>query len=201
MNDQELKYKLKMNKPIFLTPALEQFIETLKEEFKPMKNYIVINGKKAELTEEQLKQLGIEVEKKRNNPFNSKLERGDKYYYIRDDGIIGEDNYAECFEDDEYIDIVNCFSDKDFANQVYLHELLNRKLLKYAWDNEAEDCEWKGNNLHYYIFYDKNRCVFSIDVNSCIQSQNVYFSKKDVARQAIKDVIEPFMKEHPEFVW
>lgn len=30
-------------------------------------NYIVINGKKIELTEEQLKQLGIEV---RKNPFN-----------------------------------------------------------------------------------------------------------------------------------
>lgn len=32
-------------------------------------NYIVINGKKAELTEEQLKALGIEPEKKRKNPF------------------------------------------------------------------------------------------------------------------------------------
>lgn len=31
------------------------------------KNYIVINGKKAELTEEQLRALGIEKEK--NNPF------------------------------------------------------------------------------------------------------------------------------------
>ena len=31
-------------------------------------NYIVINGKKVELTEEQLKQLGVKVEKKRNNP-------------------------------------------------------------------------------------------------------------------------------------
>lgn len=43
-------------------------------------NYIVINGKKAELTEEQLKQLGIEPEKKRKNPFERVT--GEKYYYI-----------------------------------------------------------------------------------------------------------------------
>lgn len=30
-----------------------------------MNNYIVINGKKAELTEEQLKQLGISIEKEK----------------------------------------------------------------------------------------------------------------------------------------
>lgn len=35
-----------------------------------MENYIVINGKKAELTKEQLEALGIEIEKK--DPF--KLE-------------------------------------------------------------------------------------------------------------------------------
>lgn len=33
-----------------------------------MENYIVINGRKAELTEEQLKALGIETEKK--SPFD-----------------------------------------------------------------------------------------------------------------------------------
>lgn len=42
-----------------------------------MENYIVINGKKAELTEDQLKALNIEIEKKRNNPFNNKLEDRD----------------------------------------------------------------------------------------------------------------------------
>ena len=38
-------------------------------------NYIVINGKKAELTNEQLKMLGIEV---RKNPFDRAT--GEEYY-------------------------------------------------------------------------------------------------------------------------
>lgn len=171
-----------------------------KKEENKMENYIVINGKKSELTKEQLKQLGIEAEEKRNNPFNDNLEVNDSFYYIRDDGVI--DVYYYIREDD-CINKVNCFNDKDFAKQVCLHELLNRKLLKYAWDNEAEDCEWdKGSeNLHYYIYLDNTHGYFQIEANNYNRSQNIYFSKAEVARQAIEDVIKPFMKEHPEFVW
>ena len=124
-----------------------------------MNNYIVINGKKAELTEEQLKALGIEVKKKRNNPFNNDVYTHDTYHYI--DTINGV--LHTCFDDKEidetFVNDANSFNDEDFANQVYLHELLNRRLLKYAWDNEAEDNEWnwtaspvcKGN-IHYFIY-------------------------------------------------
>lgn len=82
-------YSLYEDKPIFLTYKHKEIIENSKplsgtfgedksmskkleegkealKEFKPMENYIVINGKKAELTEEQLKQLGIEIEKKQS---------------------------------------------------------------------------------------------------------------------------------------
>ncbi len=190
--------------------VIEEFKENLmKKEENDMENYIVINGKKTELTEEQLKQLGIEVEKKRNNPFNSKLECEDKYYYIRDDGIISKESYIEsCDEEDEYyikkyINIVNSFNDKNFAQQVYLHELLNRKLLKYAWDNEAEDCEWgkDGTNPHYYIYFDSTKGHFVVEAHHFCHSQNIYFSSEKVAKQAIEDVVKPFMKEYPEFVW
>ena len=46
-------------------------------------NYIVINGKKTELTEEQLKQLGIEPEKKRKNPFD-RVPAGEIYFAATD---------------------------------------------------------------------------------------------------------------------
>ena len=29
----------------------------------------------------------------------------------------------------------------------------------------------------------------------------VYFSTKEKAEQAIEEVVKPFMKEHPDFVW
>ena len=174
----------------------EEVEEALKET--TMDNYIVINGKKAELTEEQLKQLGIEVGKKRNNPFNDRSKVDDIFYYITSDGVRLDD-------DDDYnadmITAANNFNDEDFANQIYLHELLNRKLLKYAYDHEAEDCEWNNKNEHYYIYFDSTKYHYDIKTNQYYRSQNIYFSKAEVAKQAIEDIIKPFMKEHPKFVW
>lgn len=166
-----------------------------------MENYIMINGIKIELTEEQLKQLDIKAEKKRNNPFNSELKDEDIYFTI-DEGV--KTSYYAPITDKHRLDNVNSFNDKDFANQVYLHELLNRKLLKYAWDNNAEDCsEWDedGVNPHYYIYFGSTKGHFVVEANHYCRSQNIYFSSEKVAKQAIIDVIKPFMEEHPEFVW
>lgn len=140
---------------------------------------------------------------KRNNPFNSKIEMTSPFYYI--DSTYGPERAI--FDDNEidgkYINTANSFNDKDFANQVYLHELLNRKLMKYAWDNEAEDCEWDWNGRqHYYIFFDYSESVFTIAHTIAFKNQGViHFSKVEVAENAIEDVIKPFMKEYPEFVW
>lgn len=165
-----------------------------------MDNYIVINGKKAELTEEQLKQLGIETKKKRNNPFNSELKNMDIFYSIGPLDVFEQCYISNLMENG--IKLANNFNDKDFANQVYLHELLNRKLLKYAWDNNAEDCVWDNQNPHYYIKQHFACNIFYIQQD--ILSKNcgtIYFSVEEVAENAIKDVVEPFMKEYPEFVW
>ena len=166
-----------------------------------MDNYIVINGKKAELTEEQLKALDIEIKKKRNNPFNGKLKYGDEYFIIDEQGV--KTFFYVHIIDEDMLNNGNCFNDKDFANQVYLHELLNRKLLKYAWDNKAEDGDWKvKTNSRYYITFNTETKRFGIGMPDVCKSTNVvYFSSVDVARKAIEDVIKPFMENHKEFVW
>lgn len=174
-----------------------------KKEENTMENYIVINGKKAELTEDQLKALNIEIEKKRNNPFNSKLEDREIYYYNDYSGTTDK-HYTTDIRDCINMSRINSFNDKDFAYQIYLHELLNRKLLKYAWDNEAEDCEWDDNDLlHYYIVHDKGyHDRFFVTYSSHLKNiSTTYFSKKGIAEQAIKDVVKPFMLQHNEFVW
>lgn len=174
--------------------------EALKEN--TMNNYIVINGKKAELTEEQLKQLGIEVEEKRNSPFD-RVSGSENYYFISAEDNIDITSEAYIEVDQLYFDNANYFNDKDFANQVMLHQQLYRKLLKYAYDHEAEDVEWDkvGVNPHYYIYFDSAKGHFIVGENHHCRSQNVYFSSENVAKQAIEDIIKPFMMEYPEFVW
>lgn len=173
-------------------------------------NYIVINGKRAELTEEQLKQLGIktekESEKKRTNPFDN-TPRQVHVYSI---GHVGVQTFGSILTPvdlsmtESLVNTANSFNDYDFARQLYLHELLNRKLLKYAWDNEAEDRSWNGDNLHYYIIRDNRYCNgrYFVSYRDYLKENSaVYFSKKGVAEKAIEDVIKPFMKEYPEFIW
>lgn len=164
-----------------------------------MDNYIVINGKKAELTKEQLKQLGIKDEKE--NPFANRVDKG-SYYYISARGIIeSETEEGDCIDTCLY-DNANYFNDEDFAQQVALHQLLYRKLLKYAYENDAADCDWDNSEARkFYISYDINRGKFFIDVKYNWKSNHVYFNVKEVAEEAIVDIVIPFMKEHPDFVW
>lgn len=160
-------------------------------------NYIVINGKKMDLTDEQLKQLGIKV---RKNPFK-RVKKDKKHYWITSNGKI--DSYDEggvSFDDALYAES-NYFNDEAFAKQVALHQLLYRKLLKFAYDNECEDREWGTKYEHCRIYYDVDSDKFDIDVNDAFKYQGVYFSTRRGAERAIKEVIKPFMKEHPEFKW
>ena len=97
---------------------------------------------------------------------------------------------------------VNYFNDGKFAEQVALHQLLYRKLLRFAYDNECEDTAvWDGVNPHWYIIYNKVNDVFITMKKLASKDFTVYFSTEEGAERAIGEVVEPFMKEHPEFVW
>ena len=161
-------------------------------------NYIVINGKRTELTEEQLKALGIEA---RKNPFE-RVAAGDGYYFISYFGDVDGYTQANDCEDDALFNNSNYFNDESFAQQVALHQLLYRKLLKFAYDNGCEDTEWDLNNRHYHIIGSFDGKDFGFDSNDVFKQQGtVYFSSKEGALQAIKEVVKPFMKEHSDFVW
>ena len=156
-------------------------------------NYAVINGKKIELTDEQIEALGIETRKR----LFDKVDDGGPYYFINCYGGIEADSR----EDDALFDNVNYFNDKAFAEQVALHQLLNRKLLKFAYENECEDVEWGTEHEHWRIYYDTDSDTFDVDVNDMFKYQGVYFLTRKGAKRAIEEVIKPFIKEHPEFVW
>ena len=160
-------------------------------------NYAVINGKRIELTDEQVKALGIE----RKNPFE-RVAKAKIYYYIDSFNEVHgySDDMDQC--DDMSFECANYFNDETFANQVALHQLLYRKLLKFAYDNGLEDDQtWNKINCHYYIGYNINDGRFYADVTASFKHNDVWFSSRDSANRAIKEVVEPFMKEHPEFIW
>lgn len=163
---------------------------------------LIIDGKEVQLTHEQLRLLGIGVEEKKKNPFD-RVSKSDFYYYIDVfDEIHGfSDNGGR--EDDESFNCVNYFNDKQFAYQVALHQQLYRKLLKFAYDNEREDNQiWGGNGIeHWTIRYNFEDRSFEPDWSTEYKYGGVYFSDREGVKHAINEVIIPFMKEHPDFVW
>ena len=163
-------------------------------------NYLVLNGKRVDLTEEQLKTLGIVTKK---NPFErANPNADDKYYYIRVSGDVAGYRDVNDNADRLLYEASNYFNDKSFAEQVALHQLLYRKLLKFAYDNGFEDtAEWDGNHSHWCIRYNDNREKFDSYCQNGYKALDVYFSSKEGAERSIKEVIEPFMKKHPNFMW
>ena len=161
-------------------------------------NYIVINGKKAELTNEQMELLGIKV---RKNPFE-RVSKNNSYYNISNRARVVCYTEEDDGTDRGLYNSVNYFNDLQFAIQVGLHQLLYRKLLKFAYDNGFEDTkEWDGNNIHWTIGYSVDYETFFMYSKALHKTQGVYFSSKEGTQRAIKEVVEPFTKEHPEFVW
>lgn len=160
---------------------------------------LTIDGKEVQLTDKQLRLLGI-IEKEKS-PFQRSYY-GCCYYTITSyDGI---ERYADLRDDyaEAMFEGANYFSTQPFAKQVALHQLLYRKLLKFAYENEVEDtAEWDEINPHWSIEYDTHCNAFTSDWHKIYKMQDVYFSSKEGANRAIKEVVEPFVKEHPEFVW
>ena len=161
-------------------------------------NYLVLNGKRVDLTEEQLKALGIVTKK---NPFE-RVAKAEPYYYIDSFNEVHSvsDDMDQC--DDMSFERSNYFNDETFAKQVALHQLLYRKLLKFTYDNGFEDtAEWNGGNEHWAIRYNSYRNEFRLYYQDGYKAHEVYFSSEEGAERAIKAIVRPFMKEHREFVW
>ena len=69
--------------------------------------------------------------------------------------------------------------------------------------NDGDKIDWSDKNTgKYRIIFNNYNKEFSIYDN--LQEINIeapYFNTKEIAQRAIDEIVLPFMKEHPEFVW
>ena len=130
-----------------------------------MENYIVINGKKAELTKEQLVALGIEVEKE--DPFEPKKNVSN--YFISSVGEVQENFYdKESTVVKERYAAANYCTNKAFMEQRALHEILNRLLWRYSMRHDGDEMDWFDmEQSKYYIYYHAFEGEYKVDINQC----------------------------------
>lgn len=159
-----------------------------------MENYIVINGKKAELTKEQLKALGISA--KLSQEIFQQVAINSPYYFITASGSVGKDIDVRACVDAEKFEAANYCSDKNIIQQQAYREILNRLLWRFSMQNGGDDL---GRDK-YYIAADNFPGRWNVYVHSEVRAIGlVYFKTHDLADQAIHDIVKPFMKAHPDF--
>lgn len=161
-------------------------------------NYIMLNGKRVDLTDEQIEKLGLKTEKQ--DCFTEKSN----YYYIDDCGDV---EYQEVciFDsiDEGRYKVANYCTDESLLQQRAYHETLSRLLWRFSMQNDGDKIDW-NNEFHrkYFIFYDiKYDKTFNIGEICYSHSQDIFFHTKEITQRAIDEIVLPFMKEHPDFVW
>lgn len=161
-----------------------------------MENYIVINGKKAELTPEQLKALGLEME---INPFE-RVEEDKSYFFITGTGEIQMSIDADVTVNRGHLNAANYCTDREMMQQRAYAETLNRLLWRYSMEHNGREIDWSNTDDKYRICYDfdDNRCRIYANSYTCTFG-TPYFRTMETAENAIKEIVEPFMAEHPDF--
>ena len=162
--------------------------------------YIEIDGKRTPLTIEQMKALGIYEEPKKN-PFD-RVEKNRNYYYITNCGHVYETTDYFFESDNSRHDLANYCTDKEILQQRALHETLNRLLWRFSMENDGDKINWDNDDeCKYYVYCYYPDKKFTVEYTVYIKFFEPYFYTKEIAQRAIDEIIIPFIKEHPNFIW
>lgn len=162
-----------------------------------MDNYIVINGKRAELTPEQLKALGIETEVK--SPF-ARVQRDELFYAIDPAGEIGKIVERNTKSDRVLFECANYCTDKEIMEQRALFETLSRLLWRYSMEHDGNKIAFNDGKAKWSIYCSAATKEFMV-CRGChsFDISTVYFATEEIAKNAIEEIVKPFMKAHPGF--
>ena len=163
-----------------------------------MENYIVLNGKKIPLTDEQIKLIQSDLPEK--SPFD-RVKEGETYYTIYSDYSLNRIPETETQLDDARFNAGNYCTDKDIMKQHALHMLLNNLLWRYSMTHGGDKIELgMFSTQKYYIAYDASYKEFYTDWNNDVKNVGViYFDSEETAKAAIEEIVKPFIEEHPNF--
>lgn len=147
----------------------------------------------------------VEKSKKPFNPFE-RAKQGKGYIYINDEGFPTRAEEKGIERDNWRFLHHNYYSNEEFVGHQALRELLNRKLIKFSYENGGADikCPPEGYTIcvEYSKNTDENSDKLKIGVNySMTDILTPVFVSGEIAERAIDEVVKPFLKEHPDFKW
>ena len=161
-------------------------------------NYIMLNGKKIPLTDEQVKLIQSDVPK--ISPFD-RADEGETYYFVDYQFDVERSNEFKTPVDDYTYSSANYCTDKDVMKQHALHMKLKNLLWRYSMTHGGDEMEFGPfSTQKYYIAYDAGEKEFYTDWNDSIKCVGaIYFESNKTAEAAIEEIVKPFIAEHPDF--
>lgn len=154
-----------------------------------MKVTINANGKtvQVEITEEQLKELGLIEERSRTG--YERVKKGDVYYFnITRSETVAEEECDRRIDEGRY-DTGNYYSDKTIAENNARADRLLRQLRRWqaANDRAISAKDWKdGTSCFYNIRYNYWLDMPYVNMDNYRGLNNVYFTSEEKAEEAIK---------------
>lgn len=161
-------------------------------------NYIMLNGKKIPLTDEQIKLIQSDVPEK--SPFD-RADEGELYWYIGADSNVYCDNEVESPVDYNRFKLANYCTDENIMKQHALHMNLNNLLWRYSMTHGGDNIDWYDDSeIKYVILYEAKAVEFRCDAYSVSKYFGaVPFASEETAKAAIEEIVKPFIAEHPDF--
>ena len=171
-----------------------------------MKVELKVNGKtvQVEMTEEQLKELGVIKERSRTG--YERVKKGEMYYVIntKDDSMMNIKEFND-ETDEQCYNIGNYYNDKIIAENNARADRLLRCLRQWqaANDKTISISDWKNEGIiKYFIAYNYRSSLFEIGRCSRRREPNIiYFTTKDKVSKAVKnfrDELEWYFTEYQQ---
>jgi hypothetical protein len=141
----------------------------------------------------ELLEMEFEEIKEAKNPYTRVNDR-ERYYSIF--GFRTHSDTDNNFEfDNELFSAANYFNNKEYAEYIAFKETLMRRMDRFAWENNETVINWNDSCSEKYYIKFSNKHNELIIVWSCsYQSNNVYFTSREVAEKAIEEFKEDLMK-------
>ena len=161
-------------------------------------NKLILEGKEYTLSNELIEKIKSEIKKQKEIPLFNRVEN-ESYFFISSSGQV--DVFQEHYNrsDCGHYVVGNYCHDKNLMEQRAWRETLNRLLWRYSVEHDEEIICY-GLDCLYEISYNIIKHEFEVMwTNTRIDEGAVLFKKEETARNAIKEVIKPFLEEHPEF--
>ena len=136
-------------------------------------------------------------EKNKNKWWEPKVN--EQYFFIRSTGIVDYNSCANDKVDKLFQSFGNCFQTEEQAEFMAEKLRVIHELEKFAFENNVGETKWSTYDLNKYtIIFNHKSHKLEIDVWTISQDNpfNVFFTSKELAKQAIETIGENRIKKY-----